>query len=80
MLLDQRTNPVWNPSKPNLKTQLAADNSKLANFRKKFSVGETDSAQFESDLDELMSGDAQQVTTGRVLIEKKKEKGNRRRR
>lgn len=75
MLQDQRSSPIWNPSKPNLKTLLAADNSKLASFRKKFGeLGEENNTD-AFDLEEILSADAVQVTGGKVdkpKIKKKK--------
>jgi len=84
MLQDQRNSSIWNPSKPDLKAMLAGESGKLAKFRRKFGglgdVGEPEEGAQEApsedafDLDDLMSADASQVTTGRLHQEKKASK------
>lgn len=78
MLQDQRSAPIWNPSKPNLKLQLAKDNSKLAVFRKKFGgLGDQASESGSFDLDDILSSDSAQVTTGSLEELKAKTKKRR---
>lgn len=77
-LADQRNNPLWNPSKPNLRALELDAAGRLAKFKQKYSGFEDPSGENESasslDLDELISTDAEQITTGKLYQEKKPSK------
>lgn len=57
-LSDQKTHPLWNPSRPNLKALEADATGKMAKFKKKY--GDFDSAVSTSSSDSVKDADASQ--------------------
>lgn len=74
-LADQRNNPIWNPSKPNLRALELDAAGRLAKFKQKYSGFEStpveDTANSKYELDDLISTGAEQITTGKLYQAKK---------